>query len=78
MSTLSREETQANETGKLLWIKNKASGLHQKVPGIRKLPFSAVAIILFLIFINVAVWIIVAIVLVCLLLNKMIMPLTPQ
>ncbi|KAF2431752.1 nickel transport protein [Tothia fuscella] len=45
------------------WIKTKASRLHTKVPGVRKLPFSAVAIIVFLILINVAVWIAVGIVL---------------
>ncbi|KAE8329283.1 high-affinity nickel-transport protein-domain-containing protein [Aspergillus sergii] len=37
---------------------------HSRIPGVRKIPFSALAIILFIAFINVAVWIAVAVVLV--------------
>jgi hypothetical protein len=50
------------------WMKSistKASTVHAKVPGIRKLPFSAVSIIVLLVVVNVAVWIIAGIVLVC-------------
>lgn len=37
---------------------------HSRIPGVRKIPFPALAIILFIAFINIAVWIAVAVVLV--------------
>lgn len=49
------------------WIKGlrkKASMVHSKVPYVNKLPFSAVAIIVFLILVNVAAWVIAIIALV--------------
>lgn len=42
----------------------KATEYHDKVPGIRKLPFPAVAIIVMLIVVNICVWIAAGIVLV--------------
>jgi hypothetical protein len=59
------EETRTNGTSAKEWVKSKASSLHEKVPGIKSLPFPAVAIIVLLLLINVAVWIVVGIVLVC-------------
>ena len=50
------------------WLKivsAKASNTHSKVPGLKKLPFPAVAIIALLIFVNIAVWVAAGIVLVC-------------
>jgi high-affinity nickel-transport protein len=58
------EESQPDEPSGRSWLKTKASGLHEKTPGIKHLPFSAVAIIVLLVFGNVAVWIAVGIVLV--------------
>ena len=42
----------------------KAERSHQKMPGIRKIPLRAIAIILFIAFLNAVVWIAAAIVLV--------------
>lgn len=43
----------------------RAERSHSRVPILRKIPFRAVAIILFIAFLNVIVWIAAAIVLVC-------------
>jgi high-affinity nickel-transport protein len=43
---------------------NKAERQHKRLPGIRKIPLRAIAIILFIAFINIIVWIAAAIVLV--------------
>jgi high-affinity nickel-transport protein len=43
----------------------KATDTHARVPGLKKLPFPAFAIIVFLIFVNIAVWVAAGIVLVC-------------
>jgi len=45
-------------------LKTRAAEIHGRTPGLRKLPFSAIAIIVFLVLINIAVWIGVGIVLV--------------
>lgn len=45
-------------------LTNKASGTHSKVPGVNKLAFPAVCIIVLLIFVNVTVWIVAGVVLV--------------
>ena len=45
-------------------LSTKAAEYHDRVPGIRRLPFSAVAIIVILIAINICVWIAAGIVLV--------------
>jgi high-affinity nickel-transport protein len=58
------ERSQANGTAQQSWLKSKASCLQKRVPGIRELPLPAVSIIVLLIFVNVAVWIAVGIVLV--------------
>jgi high-affinity nickel-transport protein len=61
------EETLNVEEGKPSFFKkvsNKASTYHARVPYLQKLPFSALAIILTLIFINLVVWAAIAIVLV--------------
>jgi hypothetical protein len=50
------------------WLKAvsaKASNTHARVPGANKLPFPAFAIIVFLILVNIAVWIAAGVVLVC-------------
>lgn len=42
------------------WLKfasAKASRTHRRLPGLKKLPFPAVAIISFLIFVNIVVWV---------------------
>lgn len=51
--------------GEKSWLTRQASAFHEKVPGVKKLPFSAVAIIVILILVNVAVWVAAGIVLVC-------------
>lgn len=38
---------------------------HSRMPGIRKIPFRALAIIVFIAFLNIVVWVAAAIVLVC-------------
>lgn len=43
---------------------HKAERQHRRLPGIRKIPLRAIAIILFIAFINIVVWIAAAIVLV--------------
>lgn len=43
---------------------HKAERQHKRLPGIRKIPLRAIAIILFIAFINIIVWIAAAIVLV--------------
>jgi high-affinity nickel-transport protein len=43
----------------------RAERSHRRLPGIRKIPLPAIAIILFVAFMNVVVWIAAAIVLVC-------------
>jgi hypothetical protein len=50
------------------WFKTvsaKASSTHSRLPGLKNLPFPAVAIIALLIFVNICVWVAVGIVLVC-------------
>ena len=42
----------------------KASNTHSRVPGLKKLPFPAVAIIALLIFVNIIVWVAAGIILV--------------
>jgi high-affinity nickel-transport protein len=44
---------------------NKANTYHSRIPYVRKLPLSAIAIILTLIFVNIVVWAGVGVVLVC-------------
>lgn len=44
----------------------QAERSHRRLPGLKKVPLPAIAIILFIAFINVVVWIAAAIVLVCL------------
>lgn len=67
-STPSLVPMESNENPELLpWTKHlhrKASRVHSKVPYINKLPFSAVAIIVLLILINIAAWIVAIIALV--------------
>jgi high-affinity nickel-transport protein len=63
----SSEETLNAEEGKpsiFTKLSSKASTYHARVPYLQKLPFSALAIILTLIFINLVVWAAIAIVLV--------------
>lgn len=43
---------------------SKATIYHERIPGIRKLPFSVVAIILLILSINIIVWAVVGVVLV--------------
>lgn len=43
----------------------QAERSHRRLPGLKKVPLPAIAIILFIAFINVVVWIAAAIVLVC-------------
>lgn len=67
-SSLADADDTASET-KNKWntksILRRAERSHSRLPGIRKIPLPAIAIILFVAFVNVVVWIAAAIVLVC-------------
>jgi high-affinity nickel-transport protein len=55
------------DQSRLSWIElvsAKATNTHERLPGLKKLPFPAVAIIVFLIIVNIAVWVAAGIVLV--------------
>lgn len=64
MSRAGSDDLETGEASVLKKWTNKASTYHSRLPYLRKLPFSALAIIITLIVINVLIWVAVAIVLV--------------
>lgn len=52
------------KNGPLRRLRHKGQSFHQRIPLLKTLPFSAVAIITFLIFVNMAVWAVVGVILV--------------
>lgn len=64
MQTMDSRSRDSESKWNLQPLIHKAERQHKRLPGIRKIPLRAIAIILFIAFINIIVWIAAAIVLV--------------
>lgn len=67
MTSLGEDDTRSLDSDKKWSLKpllRQAERSHSRMPGIRKIPLRAIAIILFIAFLNAVVWIAAAIVLV--------------